>query len=81
MQQFLKDLRGDAGSRVFFETDRRDFRRRLRRERLASGAKPAEARGAGKRGIGQEPAAALHDRHGNLPLTRHGMIGYAGPGL
>jgi hypothetical protein len=39
-QQFLKDLRGDAEHAVFFEPDRGDFRRRLRRERLAPGAKP-----------------------------------------
>jgi hypothetical protein len=50
-QQFLKDLRGDAGCGVSFEADRGDFRRRLCRERLAPGAKPTEAGGAGERGI------------------------------
>jgi hypothetical protein len=66
-QQLLKYLRGDAGCRVFFEADRGDFRRRLRRERLAPGAKPTEACSAGECGIGQEAAATLHDGHGKPP--------------
>jgi hypothetical protein len=51
-QQFLNNLRCDAGYRVFLEADRGDFRRRLRRERLAPGAKPTEAGCSGQRGIG-----------------------------
>ena len=64
-QQFLERLRGDAGCGVFFEADRGDFRRRLRREGFGPRAKPTETSGAGKRGIGQELAAAL-EGHGNL---------------
>jgi hypothetical protein len=66
-QQFPNKLRGDAGSQVFFETDRADFRWRLRRERLTPGAKPAEARGAGERGIGREPAATLRNYVADTP--------------
>jgi len=65
-QRFLKNLRGDTGYGVFFEPDGSDFRRRLRGERLTPGAKPAEARGAGERGIRQKPSATL-DRHGTPP--------------
>src|SRR5690242_19162997 len=71
-QEFLENLRGDAGSRVFFEADRGDFRRRLGSNRFstsieARGAQPREARGACHCDIGQEVTSALHDRHGMSP--------------
>jgi hypothetical protein len=64
-QQLMKNLRGDASRGVFLEPDRGDFRRRLRRERLAPGAK-AQARSANECGISQKPPAAL-DRNGTPP--------------
>ena len=62
-QQFLKNLRRDAGYGVFFEAERGDLRRRLRRQRPAPGVKPAEPRRAGQRGIGQEESAATLRQH------------------
>ena len=65
-QQFLKDLRGDAGDGVFFETDRGGFRWQLCGERLAPGTELSEAHSAGECSIGQEPAATLA-RHQKPP--------------